>query len=216
MAGTGYSTRGGGAGGARGFGWAFLDEAGASLPEGGGALIGLAAMSAGWGLSASVVALADVRTPLVGPEGAAPLFAPQKGATPEGVERLARGLDRLAQAMADHGRPELATLPGGGAAGGLGAGLACFARAQLVPGAEGVLSRVGFDAALGKADVVLTGGGSFDRTSLDGKAWGVVGGRAPAAGEGGGAVAGEGAGVVVGGARWSTSARTSRASTPRS
>src|SRR2546425_1925228 len=181
MAGTGYSTRGGGAGGARGFGWAFLDEAGASLPEGGGALIGLAAMSAGRGLSASVVALADVRTPLVGPEGAAPLFAPQKGATPEGVERLARGLDRLAQAMADHGRPELAPLPGGGAAGGLGAGLACFARAQLVPGAEWVLSRVGFDAALAKADVVLTGEGSFDRTSLVGKASGEVVRRAQAA-----------------------------------
>src|SRR3989441_133974 len=177
----GSATVDGGTGAARGFGWAFLDEAGASLPEGGGALIGLAAMSAGGGLSASVGALADVRTPLVGPEGAAPLFAPQKGATPEGVERLARGLDRLAQAMADHGRPELATLPGGGAAGGLGAGLACFARAQLVPGAEWVLSRVGFDAALAKADVVLTGEGSFDRTSLVGKASGEVVRRAQAA-----------------------------------
>src|SRR3989441_113446 len=144
MAGTGYSTRGGGAGGARGFGWAFLDEAGASLPEGGGALIGLAAMSAGRGLSASVVALADVRTPLVGPEGAAPLFAPQKGATPEGVERLARGLDRLAQAMADHGRPEVATLPGGGAAGGRGAGGAFFARGQVAPRGEVGAALVGW------------------------------------------------------------------------
>src|SRR3989441_5858722 len=81
----GSATVDGGTGAARGFGWAFLDEAGAALPGGGGALIGLAAMSAGGGVSASVVALAHVRTPLLGPEGAAPLFAPQKGATPAGV-----------------------------------------------------------------------------------------------------------------------------------
>ena len=69
---------------------------------------------------------------------------------------------------------DLATLPGGGAAGGLGAGLAFFARAQLVQGADWVLERVGFDAALAKADLLITGEGSFDRTSLVGKASGVV------------------------------------------
>jgi glycerate kinase len=82
--------------------------------------------------------------------------------------------------MARHTHPELATLPGGGAAGGLGAGLAFFAKAQLVPGAEWVLSRVGFDAALAKAQLVITGEGSFDRTSLVGKAAGAVVQRAQA------------------------------------
>src|SRR5205823_6488016 len=68
-----------------------------------------------------------------------------------------------------------------GAARGLGAGLAFFAKARLVPGAEWVLERVGFDAALAKSDFVVTGEGSFDRTSLVGKAAGVVVRRAQAA-----------------------------------
>src|SRR5439155_502698 len=75
-----------------------------------------------------------------------------------------------------------ATVAGGtGAARGLGAGLAFFAKARLVPGAEWVLDRVGFDAALAKADFVVTGEGSFDRTSLVGKASGEVIRRAQAA-----------------------------------
>src|SRR6266545_1053302 len=115
------------------------------------------------------------------PEGAATLFGPQKGAGPEAVKLLSRGLERLAELMARHGRPELATVPGGGAAGGLGAGLAFFAKARLEPGAEWVLSRLGFDAALAKADLVITGEGSFDRTSLVGKGSGEIVRRAQAA-----------------------------------
>src|SRR5437588_98902 len=150
-------------------------------PEGGGSLAQLAALDGGWGLEARVVALADVTTALVGPQGAAPVFGPQKGAGAEGVKLLSRGLERLGDLMARHGRADLATLPGGGAAGGLGAGLAFFAKAQLLPGAEWVLSRVGFDAALAKAQLVITGEGSFDRTSLVGKASGEVVRRAQAA-----------------------------------
>ena len=177
----GSATVDGGTGMARGLGWTFRDSSGAVLPEGGGALADLAALGGGWSLSARVTGLADVTTPLVGADGAAPVFGPQKGATPEGVRRLAQGLERLAQRAADHGRPDLATLSGGGAAGGLGAGLVFFVKAQLLAGAEWVLSRVGFDAALAKADLVLTGEGSFDRTSLVGKASGEVVRRAQAA-----------------------------------
>jgi glycerate kinase len=177
----GSATVDGGSGAGRGLGWTFRDASGASLPEGGGALAHLADLSGGWGLDARVFALADVTTPLVGSDGAAPVFGPQKGAGPEGVKLLTRGLERLAELMAQHGHAELATVPGGGAAGGLGAGLAMFARAQLTPGAEWVLARVGFDAALAKADLVLTGEGSFDRTSLVGKAAGEVVRRAQAA-----------------------------------
>src|SRR5213594_3447884 len=145
----GSATVDGGTGAGRGLGWAFLDATGAPLPEGGGSLAQLAELEGGWGLAAGVIALADVTTPLVGPQGAAPVFGPQKGAGPEGV-----------------------MLPGGGAAGGLGAGLACFAKAQLTRGAEWVLARVGFDAALAKAQLVITGEGTFDKTSLVGKASG--------------------------------------------
>ncbi len=177
----GSATVDGGTGAARGLGWTLLGPAGAPLAEGGGALAQLAELEPGWGLDARVVALADVTTPLVGADGAAPVFAPQKGAGAEAVKLLARGLERLADVMARHGRPDLATLVGGGAAGGLGAGLVFFAKAQLVAGAEWVLSRVGFDAALAKADLVITGEGSFDRTSLVGKASGEVVRRAQAA-----------------------------------
>ncbi len=177
----GSATVDGGTGAARGLGWTLRDAAGASLPEGGGSLAQLAELAGGWSIGARVIALADVTTPLVGSDGAAPVFGPQKGAGPEGVKLLSRGLERLGELMARHGRPELATLPGGGAAGGLGAGLVFFAKAQLGPGAEWVLSRVGFDAALAKADLVITGEGSFDRTSLVGKASGEVVRRAQAA-----------------------------------
>ena len=177
----GSATVDGGTGAARGLGWSLLDASGAALPEGGGSLAQLAELAGGWSLGARVIALADVRTPLVGPAGAAPVFGPQKGAGAEGVKLLSRGLERLAELMARHAHPELATLPGGGAAGGLGAGLAFFAKAQLLPGAEWVLSRVGFDAALATAELVITGEGSFDRTSLVGKAAGEVVHRAQAA-----------------------------------
>jgi glycerate kinase len=112
------------------------------------------------------------------------------------VKLLSRGLERLAELMARHAHPELATLPGGGAAGGLGAGLAFFAKAQLVPGAEWVLSRIGFDAALAKAQLVITGEGSFDRTSLVGKASGEVVRRAQAAKKPVAVVAGRVTGLV--------------------
>ncbi|HVH10240.1 MAG TPA: glycerate kinase [Gemmatimonadales bacterium] len=192
----GSATVDGGTGAARGLGWSLLDAQGVALPEGGGALPQLATLDGGWGLSARVLALADVTTPLVGPEGAAPVFGPQKGAGPEGVKLLARGLERLGEQMARHGHAELATLPGGGAAGGLGAGLAFFAKAQLAAGAEWVLARVGFDAALAKAQFVLTGEGSFDRTSLVGKASGEVLRRAQGAQKKVAVVAGRVAGLV--------------------
>jgi glycerate 2-kinase len=177
----GSATVDGGTGAARGLGWSFRDAAGEPLPEGGGSLVELAEIGWGWGLAARVIALADVQTPLIGPDGAAPVFGPQKGATPEDVTLLATGLDRLAALWSQHGRADLATLPMGGAAGGLGAGLAFFARAELVAGAPWTFDRVGFDAGLAKADLVLTGEGTFDSTSQVGKAVGEVLRRALAA-----------------------------------
>jgi len=192
----GSATVDGGSGAAVGLGWSLLDASGAPLPEGGGALAHLAELHGGWSLAARVVGLTDVRTPLVGAQGAAPVFGPQKGAGPESVKLLSRGLERLAELMAAHGHPELATVPGGGAAGGLGAGLAFFAKAQLAAGAEWVLARVGFDAALASAELVITGEGAFDRTSLVGKASGEVVRRAQAAKKRVAVVAGKVEGLV--------------------
>src|SRR3989449_3923401 len=177
----GSATVDGGTGAARGLGWAFLDARGAPLPEGGGSLAQLAEFDGGWALAARVIALADVTTPLVGSRGAAPLFGPQKGAGPAGAELLSRGLERLTEVMTRHGRGDLATLPGGGAAGGLGAGLVCFAKAQLTGGAGWGLGRAGVDAALAKAQLVITGEGAVDTTSPVLKASGEVVRRAQAA-----------------------------------
>ncbi|HJS43636.1 MAG TPA: glycerate kinase [Gemmatimonadales bacterium] len=178
----GSATVDGGTGAARGFGWTFENAAGEQLPDGGGALADVATFGPGWGLSASrVIALADVATPLIGPQGAAPVFGPQKGARAEEIPQLVAGLERLAQLWAQAGRPELGTMPMGGAAGGLAAGLVFFAKAELAAGADWVLERAGFDAALAKADLVITAEGSFDRTSLVGKAPGEVVRRALAA-----------------------------------
>ena len=179
----GTATVDGGTGAARGLGWTFENAAGDLLPEGGGSLADLASFGPGWGLGARVVALADVETPMIGPEGggAAPVFGPQKGARPEEIPQLVAGLAKLAELWAQSGRPELGGMPMGGAAGGLGAGLVFFAKAELVGGAQWVLERAGFDAALAKADLVITAEGIFDKTSLVGKAPGEVVRRAQAA-----------------------------------
>ena len=86
--------------------------------------------------------------------------------------------------------------PGGGAAGGLGAGLAAFARAALTPGAAWVLDRIGFDAALATVDLVITGAGEFDATSFAGKVAGEIVRRAQAARRRVAVVAGKAAGQV--------------------
>jgi glycerate 2-kinase len=112
-------------------------------------------------------AACDVRNPLLGARGAARAFGPQKGATPETVEELER---RLA-AMEDL-RP-FADLPGAGAAGGLGAGLAALG-AELVSGSELVLELVAFRAQIQGADLVVTGEGTVDRSTFEGKAPGEV------------------------------------------
>ena len=112
-------------------------------------------------------AACDVHNPLLGERGAARAFGPQKGATPEAVEELERRL-----AAMDELRP-YADLPGAGAAGGLGAALASLG-AELVSGAELVLETVGFYGAALNADVVVTGEGTVDRSTFEGKAPGEV------------------------------------------
>jgi glycerate kinase len=109
----------------------------------------------------------DVTIPLLGERGAARVFGPQKGAGPEAVEELER---RLAGARA---LAPFRDLPGAGAGGGLGAALASLG-GELVPGAELVLDTIGFDERAARADLVVTGEGTVDVTTLFGKAPGAV------------------------------------------
>ena len=109
----------------------------------------------------------DVRNPLLGERGAARVFGPQKGATPDVVEELERRLAALAELA------PFAALPGAGAAGGLGAALAALG-GRLVPGAGLVLEAVRFHERAAGADLVVTGEGQVDRTTAEGKAPGAV------------------------------------------
>ena len=113
-------------------------------------------------------ALCDVRNPLLGERGAARAFGPQKGASRADVEELEARLAGLEEL-----RP-YAELPGAGAAGGLGAAIASLG-GELVSGAELVLDRVGFRAQAEGVDLVVTGEGTVDRSSVEGKAVGEVG-----------------------------------------
>jgi glycerate kinase len=167
----GSASTDGGGGALTALGARFLDAAGRVLPTGGGALVDLARVDL-TGLrpppSGGVLCLVDVDAPLLGPRGAAAMFGPQKGAGPDEVARLEQGLARLAGLLG-----EMPSAPGAGAAGGTAYGLAAAWRGALVPGAETVAARAGLPAALAGADLVVTGEGRFDATSLSGK---VVGG----------------------------------------
>jgi len=119
---------------------------------------------------ADLTVACDVDNPLLGPGGAARVFAPQKGAGPAEVERIEAALARLADVLARDLGVDVRGLAGGGAAGGLGAGASALAGARLRPGAEWVLDVLGADALLASADLALTAEGRLDAQSLGGKA----------------------------------------------
>ncbi|HEX9107116.1 MAG TPA: glycerate kinase [Longimicrobiales bacterium] len=179
----GSATVDGGAGLAAALGFELLDDAGAPIPEGGGGLTRLARIRSDGALRLPrVTGLVDVRSPLLGPEGAAAVFGPQKGADAAGVAALEAGLTRLADCLRRDLGQDVAGLPGAGAAGGLGAGLVAFAGARLLPGSAWVLEAVEFERALERARLVVTGEGSYDEQSALGKLTGEVVRRARAVG----------------------------------
>jgi glycerate kinase len=183
----GTATVDGGTGFARALGYRFLDVDGNSIPEGGGGLCELAAIqppptldglasdtppaSARQALlqDVEVLVACDVQNTLLGPKGAAPVFAPQKGASPSQVETLATGLARLADIVQRDLGENLRDTPGFGAGGGISAGLSAFAGATLQKGADVVMSSIGLKADIASADLVITGEGRTDSQSLNGK-----------------------------------------------
>ncbi|MEO8540143.1 MAG: glycerate kinase [bacterium] len=173
----GSASNDGGEGMARALGARFHDMAGNELPAGGGALGDLAQIS--WERPRAldgieIIVATDVTNPLCGPNGAARIYAPQKGATPAQVDQLDAAHFRYSQVLRRHFGRDFANLPGGGAAGGLAAGLAAFLGAQIVSGFEVVAEATNLRARLESADLVVTGEGSFDSQSLQGKVTGRV------------------------------------------
>lgn len=116
-----------------------------------------------------VIAMCDIDNPLYGENGAAYVFAPQKGADAEQVARLDQNLRIFAQTVKDLTGKEIASLPGAGAAGGMGAGVSFFLGGKLQSGIEIVLDLVGFDQKLAGTDMIFTGEGKIDCQSLRGK-----------------------------------------------
>jgi glycerate kinase len=168
----GSATSDAGAGALQALGAQLLDEEDRPVGPGGGSLAALARID----LSTLDPRLAwvtmrvacDVTTTLHGPQGASAVFGPQKGATPDMVRRLDANLRRFAEVLRRDTGIDVAALPGGGAAGGLGAGLvACGGK--LVPGIDLVLDALGFDDALRGAAVVFTGEGRIDDQTPRGK-----------------------------------------------
>jgi glycerate kinase len=166
----------GGAGLLVGLGARLLDENGKPVPLGGGGLARLVGADL-TGLDprladARVVLAADVTNPLLGPDGAAAVFGPQKGASQADVAALDANLailrDRLAEALGP-AAAQAAEAPGAGAAGGVGYAALAVLGAERRPGVEVVLGLVGLAERLTGVDLVITGEGSLDSQSLGGK-----------------------------------------------
>lgn len=120
-------------------------------------------------LDCEVVILCDVNNKLLGPEGAAAVFGPQKGASPQDVLLLDSFLKNFAMISLAQTGKDMATIKHGGAAGGATAGLYTWINAKLVNGINYFLSLTGFDEALKRSDLVITGEGSIDSQTLQGK-----------------------------------------------
>ena len=171
-------------------GYRFLDAEGNELPGAGASLSKVCGIDCS-GVSQAVrdsefIVACDVDSPLYGPDGAAYVFAPQKGADPDMVKALDDGLRHYADVVASyagkipmHGGPsctgetsimkDAASMPGAGAAGGLGYAFVAFFGARLQRGVDMVLDAVGFDSIIEGADLVITGEGRIDAQTLTGK-----------------------------------------------
>jgi len=120
-------------------------------------------------LNVKFTVLCDVTNPLYGENGAAYIFAPQKGASKEDVEQLDKGLRSFANVAKDYLNEDFSQKSGSGAAGGLGFALLAFLNAKYVSGIDYLLQASNADSLVEWADIIITGEGRFDRQSLSGK-----------------------------------------------
>ena len=169
----GSATTDGGCGMAAALGVLFLNNLGNSFIPSGGTLIDIAHIEMS-GIDSRIckskfTVMCDVRNPLFGPNGAAYVFGPQKGADTEQVALLDGGLRHLGDVLSNHFGIKYANTPGAGAAGGLGAGCMAFLDADLMSGSEAILELCGFEKQRAGADLIITGEGKLDEQSFSGK-----------------------------------------------
>ena len=180
----GSATNDGGTGMLRALGFRFIDKEGHELTGGGEILEHIHRIDNTLALSqlneCLFTVVCDVNNPLYGPNGAAHVFAPQKGADQEMVALLDKGLRNFAEAILRFNAKDIARVPGAGAAGGMGAGLMALLNARLTKGIDVVLDAIHFDDLIMGSDIVVTGEGRIDYQTLMGKAPGGVLERATA------------------------------------
>jgi glycerate kinase len=181
------ATTDGGAGMAVALGISLMDAGGSPVPRGGAGLNRLARIEISGRheliTNSKIIGACDVTNPLFGPEGAAYVYGPQKGATPSMIAQLDSGLRNLADNIERDLRLNVGDMPGAGAAGGLGAGLVAFLGASLQTGIELILDSIGFNEYLGEADMILTGEGRIDHQTPRGKTIAGIARRAKRAGK---------------------------------
>lgn len=175
----GSATNDGGMGAARALGVKFLDEDGNELEGCGEDMLKVRSIdtkSLHSGIKkAKIKVLCDVKNKLTGENGATYVFGPQKGANGQVLETLEAGMKNLGRLYNEVSNVDVFELPGAGAAGGMGAMLAALLGAELCSGSEAVLEALDFDSLLSEADLVVTGEGRFDASSVcSGKAVGEV------------------------------------------
>jgi len=181
----GSATVDGGVGAASAVGICFIDEWGGVVTNGGqlGAVarVDLEKLRA-LNYSGKIIFLTDVNNPLCGADGAAAVFGPQKGASPEQVKQLEQGLEHLADLVSRESGQKLKDVPRMGAAGGFALPFVAFMGAEMRPGIDFVLDLLEFDQKLAGTDLVITGEGRTDAQSAMGKAISAVTRRARTAG----------------------------------
>lgn len=170
----GSATNDGGTGMLRALGFRFLDAEGNELIGGGEILERIDKIDASTARAeladCEFIVACDVTNPLYGPEGAAYVFAPQKGADAAMVERLDQGLRNYARAIERFNGVQVDAIAGAGAAGGLGGGFKALLGARLEPGIDMVLNAMQFPKIIAGSDLVITGEGRIDRQTTMGKA----------------------------------------------
>ncbi|TSA16448.1 glycerate kinase [bacterium] len=170
----GSATNDGGAGMAQALGVRFFDSSGNPVGRGGAALLNVAGVDIGGKDprldSVEVLVACDVQNTLCGKQGASAVYGPQKGATPADVSLLDKALEQYGTMIHSEMGIDVLEIPGGGAAGGLGAGLVAFCAGTLMRGIDLVLRVTKFDERVRESDLVITGEGKIDRQTYYGKA----------------------------------------------
>lgn len=169
----GSATNDAGTGLLQALGYRFLDEHGKPLEQGGEILEKIKNIDCSQRhpllKNAHFIVACDVQNPFYGPEGAAYVYARQKGADDNMITQLDKGMRSFAQVIKEQTGKNITQIPGSGAAGGMGGGLSAFLNAELKSGADLILERCRFKEKIADADLIITGEGKIDRQSFMGK-----------------------------------------------